>query len=360
MGHALAAITLTKNNVEVFLGSHGNKDGCFRLKCGRIEIWGKYLFFFWQKGECQFIVKNSPSNKFALIIAMGPFANLLSIPFFLLIALQLDHFENIQIFLLWSCVSAAFCFILNLIPFSFKSNGQQLFSDGYKLWILLKYKFFPNDEIRAMQFYRAKEYKKATALFEKLITKAPLKPDSLRYAISSNLMSKRFERALLLSEELKKMINLTTNDFTTLGIISICQKRHNESINYNNMALSLDGNNKAALNNRGYSYNILSEYDKAIPDLQMALKVDPEYAVAHNNLGFAMYKMGMVEDGLKHIKYSMKLENKNPHTYLYLGIYHFDIGEFNEAKSLLTKAKSLDNDIEYADDYLDKIAKVKN
>ena len=54
------------------------------------------------------------------------------------------------------------------------------------------------------------------------------------------------------------------------------------------MALHIDPKYKNALNNKGFTYNNLKEYSKAIDCYDQILQIDPKNTCALNNKGYAL------------------------------------------------------------------------
>jgi hypothetical protein len=63
-------------------------------------------------------------------------------------------------------------------------------------------------------------------------------------------------------------------------------------------AISKDTIAPAAFNGRGDAYNMLKQYDLAIPDFKKALALQEAYPEAHYNLGLAYYYKGMHQDAI--------------------------------------------------------------
>jgi tetratricopeptide (TPR) repeat protein len=49
------------------------------------------------------------------------------------------------------------------------------------------------------------------------------------------------------------------------------------------VAIRLDGSNAAALNNRGYAWRKLGQYDRAVEDYSRSLQIDPDNIKTYNN-----------------------------------------------------------------------------
>ncbi len=85
-------------------------------------------------------------------------------------------------------------------------------------------------------------------------------------------------------------------------------KDYNGAIRLYNEALQLKPNFVMAYNNRGTAYNNLSQYDRALADLDAAIELKPDFAEAYNNRGFAYNHLNQNERAIA--DYSTAIELK--------------------------------------------------
>lgn len=52
MGHAIVGLILFRNDIEVYIGSHGNPEKGLHFKIGRMKVHFKYNPFLWSHGLC--------------------------------------------------------------------------------------------------------------------------------------------------------------------------------------------------------------------------------------------------------------------------------------------------------------------
>ena len=140
------------------------------------------------------------------------------------------------------------------------------------------------------------------------------------------------------------MANISTS-YYALG-------NNQKALEYNGKALLLNPAHKYALNNKGYTLNLLKKFEEAIPLFDKAIEIDNDFAYAYNNRGLSKIKIGLPEEGLADINHSFILDENNAYAYLNLGIYHLDRAEYVEAMKLFKKAKQLDHTTHGIDDLI--------
>lgn len=104
-----------------------------------------------------------------------------------------------------------------------------------------------------------------------------------------------------------------------------------EAVAVYTVLLSQPAPDTAAYNNRGYLYNLLEDYKRAIPDFDRAIALGAYAAYAHNNRGLARLRLGFATEGLADIELSLQLDPSNAYAHRNLGIYYFDQGNYAAA-----------------------------
>lgn len=107
-------------------------------------------------------------------------------------------------------------------------------------------------------------------------------------------------------------------------------------------ALELQPRNAVLWNARGYYLHASSgDLQKAVADYDRAIKLDPNYSYAFNNRGWAYYKLGERDKGLKNINMAAKKSKSNPFVFRNLGIIALESGDTTRACGHFRTALSL-------------------
>lgn len=230
-----------------------------------------------------------------------------------------------------------FDFFTNIIPRKTPiqlHNGNTTYNDGQNIINLLKHKKFPFQYQKGIDFIEKDEFEKAGEMFEQVLD-AGFKQDIVfRLATSSFLQARNYHKAGVINEQFAKKhnkVNFNSNDYNCSALLKSHSKEYLKSLNDYKKSIELDPKNSNALNNRGYTYNLIGEYEKAIIDFDKAIELEPTQAYAYNHRGLFKIKLGKKTEGLKDINKSMLLDENNSYAHMNLGIYYYDIGEFNKA-----------------------------
>jgi len=120
------------------------------------------------------------------------------------------------------------------------------------------------------------------------------------------------------------------------------------SISDLNKALKLKNNFEEAIfnlahayNDRGHTYNLLKEFDKAIPDLIESIKLNPDLAEAYNDLGWAYNGKKDWQKALPECTKAIELNNEMALAYNNRGWAYHELNDFNKALIDLDKAIEL-------------------
>lgn len=109
--------------------------------------------------------------------------------------------------------------------------------------------------------------------------------------------------------------------------------------------------------NRGYEYDALREFDKAMADYREAIRLDPEAKLAHNNLGLMLYeKGGRAPNREAHAAYSraIEIDPELSQAYFNRGVVRFKLGDYSGAVADFEKTLSLKPDHKLAPDWLNE------
>jgi len=342
MGHAITGWLVTRNKVEVFIGSFGNKEKSIRIPLKNFDFFIYKNPLKWGKGLCVTKEKKISINNQILFVLGGPFASLLvAAVSFLLMKLS----GSADFFLKLLIASSLLDFFLNIIPTNKTlqlEGGNTTSNDGKTLINLFKLKRLPKEYSEGMQLYQEEKYTEAADIFENLLTKNE-DANIYRMIIAANVQTKNFSRAKEIADKFKTSYKkLTSDDLANIGLTYTENRNLKESLELYDQSLKINPNNKFALNNKGYSLMLLEEFETSILFFDKAITVDKEFWYAYSNRGLAKIRTKQLEEGKKDIEYALKLNANNSDTYKNLGIYYFEKGEFKTALELYNKAKEID------------------
>jgi len=145
LGHAIPALRMTRDDVNIYIGSLGDPDKCFHFFIGRIAVYCKYNPLLWYKGCCFAADAYYLSlNQRLLFIAGGPIASLIGtvLTWLLLSLVENQDFLRILaggVFVL--CLLVTLATLIPLVRVRYTASGQPVYNDGYEIFRLLRAKF---------------------------------------------------------------------------------------------------------------------------------------------------------------------------------------------------------------------------
>ena len=143
LGHAIAALLMTRDEVTIYVGSFGSPYDCFHIKTGRLDFYCKYNPLLWYKGCCLCSDDYLAIDQHIWFVAAGPIASIIeTILAWLLIAnLQQSDFLRIisgSIFFI-SFITTVYLLIPNPVP-KYTPSGYAIYSDLYEIFRLFRRK----------------------------------------------------------------------------------------------------------------------------------------------------------------------------------------------------------------------------
>jgi len=354
-GHAIPALLLTKQRVEVFIGSYGDEKKSFPLRTKFINIWFNPNVFLKGRGLCRQTAKNTPIKKQLIYVAGGPAASfmLTCIAIFYSPIYNADGDMNGGHFVFVSAAMATF--FVSIIPRKKRiitAGNNQISNDGAQLQRLWRLRKYEKEYYKAYEAYNAKDYNTSADLCEALWNKRIKVQELFTYALSSMLMAKQYSRALSFCKEIKDTSNLNEDDYCLISLAEIHSKLYEEAVIALKLSLGLNPNHYNSLNNIGYVYTVIGEFNTAIEYLDRAIAVNPLFGYAFNNRGYAKIKTGDLAGGYDDVQKSLELDNTDAYTYRNLGVYYMHLGEFDKALQQLIKAKEMDSNTDMIDDLI--------
>jgi tetratricopeptide (TPR) repeat protein len=355
LGHAFAAILLTKEKVTVYIGSYGDQQKTLKFNIGLLEVYFWYNPLFWRAGLCIPSARNIPANHQIIYTITGPVTSLIIASVACYFAFSYDLHGFLKLLFIVFFGSAVFDLLINLIPNKSPiklDNGEIAYNDGYNLKLLFYYKRLPKECSEAINLYNERRFLEACILFEKMLSDSIADDNIFRLAIASHLFNKNYEKVRDISEQFARVNKMTTNDLSNMALSYSQLGFHERAMEIYDKALQLDPDHKYALNNKGYTLNLLNRYQDAISYFDKAIKLDQNFAYSYNNRGLAKIKTGKIEEGLNDINHSLELDSDNSYGYRNLGIYYFDQADHRQALELFLKAKDLDETTHMIDELI--------
>lgn len=347
LGHAIPALVLTKGNVTVYMGSHGNPEQSMQFQIGRLKCFFKFNLFYWKGGLCVMESKEVSVQTDILVTLFGPLLSLIVAGIGVLLIL-FGSFSDVTILILFALVfSCVLDFIHNIIPNRdaiVLHNGMVVYNDGMQLLHLFQYQNMSKKYEVGVHHFQNKEYEIAARKFEEVLAVRNDYPIFYRLALFSYLSLKNNEKAKKIQDEFTENFEaqFEVSDYIYLGIIQNKFDAYEEAIVSYTKALTLAPDHATILNNRGYTYGLLGDQEKAIEDLDRSISLDTEFAFAWNNRGFSKLKLGHLDEGLQDIQKSLELDPENAYGYRNVGLYYFYQKEYQTALNLYEKAFEMD------------------
>jgi tetratricopeptide (TPR) repeat protein len=356
LGHAIPVMLITKQGATVYVGSYGDKNHSFKISLGELEIWFRYNPLKWRGGLCIPKEKKISLNKRAIYILCGPLFSFIIVALAFYLTLSYDLHGSIKLICAFAFGSTILDLFNNLIPRQIKATeGRAFFSDGYLLFNLRKLKKFPNEYANAVERYEKKEYEKTGKIFEDFIHRGLVNENVYRFASTSYIFTKDYEKAYSIQKEFESKYQLNADDYYNLGLTSSFLNLTEEKANYFNKSLEQNPNHAYSLNAIGYDLNTKRKFEDAILLFDKAIESKDDFAYAYNNRGHAKIEIEQYEEGLKDIEQSLRLDKENSYVYRNLGIYHLLKNEKEMALQYFQQAKQMDNDTDLIDELINKV-----
>lgn len=118
-------------------------------------------------------------------------------------------------------------------------------------------------------------------------------------------------------------------------------KDYGKALENYNKAIELNPNYKWAYNNRGNTYREQKKYKQALADLDKAIEIDPNLAMAYANRGWTYDDMGKPDEALENYNKAIELNPNDGLYYRNRGRCYRKLGKLKEAQADLKKAKEL-------------------
>lgn len=372
-GHALAALLLQPGPVTVHLGTYGRPTSNWQLQLGRLRVHLAYTSIWWRGGYCQ-APAMAQAGRWgeALFILAGPLLPLLVTGLAAWLAsTQKPSFDS-PAYVPWlvsrtvalaalavAVISALFNLLPRRKPLALV-DGRLLLNDGQQLlntWRRPQLTAALTAQAQQAEAHRlAGEYAESAALYAAIIPRARPTRALLGQAIHVFFQVGRYAEALALSTQQHRdfAAEITADDRFGHALLLSRTDQHVSALEAYSALIDQPQPYPMAYNNRGYTHNLLGNYELALADFDQAISLGIEPAHAHSNRGLALTKLGQTEAGLAAINYGLVLDSTNAYGYRNLGIHHLDRGEYTVALRYFEQAQQLDPTTHELGTYLQK------
>ncbi|HVV04093.1 MAG TPA: hypothetical protein VHC96_07710 [Puia sp.] len=145
LGHAIPAIFMTTDDVNIYIGSLGDPDKCFHFFIGRIAVYCKYNPLLWYKGCCFAADTYYLSlDQRLLFTAGGPIASVIGTILTWLLLSVTENQDFLRVLTGGIFVVSLLATLGSLIPLvrvRYTASGQPVYNDGYEIFRILRAKF---------------------------------------------------------------------------------------------------------------------------------------------------------------------------------------------------------------------------
>jgi hypothetical protein len=302
-GHALCALLLTGEPVQMYVGSYGDEEKSIKLKLGRLTMFLSFITWDLDIGLCKSSSKTSTLK--AMIIAFsGPFLSLvLGLTFLYL--LTLDNFTDTQKFLISVLmVSSIWDFFINLIPRSTPVSlfdGSEVYNDGRQIIELFKMFSAPEELIRVNSLQNEGKYDEALSAIDYLIK---LKPKSDRlYEKKLDVIIDMQDDNQYLSTYQEYLLNRKASIKYIVEWAKVKIRKHD----YDEVISTLTNLIYEGKQNydfhflRGKALVELSEYRDALRDFHALTLGDKEDPRALANRAYCQYRLGYEDEAIEDV-----------------------------------------------------------
>jgi tetratricopeptide (TPR) repeat protein len=108
-------------------------------------------------------------------------------------------------------------------------------------------------------------------------------------------------------------------------------KEPEEQIRLYSKGIALDEKYAYAYNNRGYCYNNLGQYNRAIEDYDQAIRLNPEFAGAYNNRGNSYAQLKQYERAIEDYDQAIKFNPEYVKVYNNRGVSYRNLKKYEQA-----------------------------
>ena len=337
LGHAIPALIFTRQPVNIYIGSYGEKNKTKSFSIGPLTMYFKFKLLDWNKGLCQHSGNTSPWQNI-LIILGGPLASVL-ISAGLAILLINQNLPS-WLYYLFICFifGAVLDFFANVLP-SQTIHGRDMKNDGAQLMAQITLLASSTEFRNVLALIQNKAFDEAITVCEDLRQMGELEEGLYDLYIHALLEKDKADHALKLYHEKKQLYPLKDDDYFLIGTIYLIQKNYKEAIKYFEHCYVKDGMNGTLLSNMARCHIELGEYQKAFRDATSAIHYDPALLEPYINHGIALMRLKRYPEAFKSLNFALANDETDPRTHFYLAMLYDENVKYQEAYIHYQKAE---------------------
>jgi len=134
----------------------------------------------------------------------------------------------------------------------------------------------------------------------------------------------------------------TAEEWKERGVSFSISGEYEKAIECFDKAIELNPNLTKAYINRGNAYYYLEQYEKAIEDYSKAIEIDPDYARAYNNRGNAYRHLKQYERAIEDYNKAIEIDPDYAWTYNSRGLAYYNLEQYEKAIEDYNRAIELD------------------
>jgi tetratricopeptide (TPR) repeat protein len=346
LGHAVSALILTKDKVEMYVGSYGDDARSINLKIGRLSIFLSFIIWNMEIGLCRRSSDITILRAFIITLS-GPLLSL-GMGVFFLYAISLEQFSDTQKFLLAVLmVSAIWDFFVNIIPRSQPiqlANGVSVNNDGKQLVDLFKRASSPKEFLNAIALFEAGDYSEALKQIEQLL-KTDRKSRDFQETKLDILRAKGDDDEYLMAyEEYIESRNPKVKYISHWAKVKIKKHDYDEVVSTLTKLIYEGKSNYDFHFLRGKALVELSEYKDALRDFHALTLGDAEDPRALANRAYCQFRLGYEDEAIEDVLQAVKEGKKDMGEIYFLAGVIIESKDEEKALEFYRKALDLDYD----------------
>lgn len=361
LGHALPALLLSKEKVEIYIGSYGNSKKSFHFRLKRLEVYFKYSPFLWNHGLC--VPKDAllSKTKRLIIFVGGPMTSMLLGALGVLLLYEITFHPIGKAILSFFIFSSILDFIINIVPSSRQINlddGRICYNDGQQIIEIITNQYFPKDRVLAIELFNENNFDKAQELFNSLLDRGQKTREIYQLSIASSCQLKAYQKAIDTYKLYESKYKLTTKEVSHLALLHNYIYDNHTAIKLYHKAINSDPGYRNALANRGYTFMQLNQFSKAIEDFNSCMSINSKDSYALANRGLAYYYLGNQKAAFSDLNKAMELDPKESYVYLNFGIWYLETKDYTNSLVNLEKARMLNPESYQIDERIKQVKKL--